>query len=125
MVLSSFLNIGVTLAIFKLLVKVPDENGKLVINDISLLSAACNNFKNLLGMLEVPLDLLFFSSFITDNTSSLFVGDTKKESAFGFFRYAEYLCFGFIRFPSTCLAVELKCFFNSVAIVQEFQLFYY
>ena len=39
MVQSSFLNIGITLAIFELLGKVPDENDKLVINDIGLLSA--------------------------------------------------------------------------------------
>ena len=34
MVRSSFLNIGITFAILKLLGKVPDENDKLVINDI-------------------------------------------------------------------------------------------
>ena len=39
MVRWSFLNIGITFAIFKLLGKVPDENDKLAINDIGLLSA--------------------------------------------------------------------------------------
>ena len=33
------LNIGITVEIFKLLGKVPDENDKLVINNIGLLSA--------------------------------------------------------------------------------------
>ena len=113
---SSFLNIGITFAIFKLSGKVPDENDRLAINDIGLLSAVCNNFRNLLGILEGPVDLLFFSSFITDNTSSLLVGDIKKELAFGFFRYSEYLCFGFINFSSICLAMEVKCLLNSLAI---------
>ena len=39
MVQSSFLNIRSTFAIFKLLGKGPDENHKLNINDIGLLSA--------------------------------------------------------------------------------------
>ena len=72
MVWLSFLNIGITFAIFKLLRKVPDENDKLAMNDIGLLSAVWKNFRNLLGILEGPVDLLFFSSFITDSTLSLF-----------------------------------------------------
>ena len=64
--------------------KVPDENDKLVINDIGLLSAVWKDFRNLLGILERSIDLLFFSSFITDNTLSLLVGDIKKELTFGF-----------------------------------------
>ena len=51
-------------------------------------------------MLEGSLDLLYFSSFITDNTPSRLVGDIKKKLAFGFFRSSEYLCFGFIKFAS-------------------------
>ena len=39
MVRSSFLNMGIIFAIFKLLGKVPDENDKLAVNDIGLLSA--------------------------------------------------------------------------------------
>ena len=39
MVRSSFLNIEITFAIFKLLGKFSDENDKLAINDIRLLSA--------------------------------------------------------------------------------------
>ena len=103
------LNIGITVEIFKLLGKVPDENDKLVINNIGLLSAGWKKFSNLLGMLEGSVDLLFFSSFITDNTLSLLVGDIKKELTFGFFRYSEYLCFGFVKFCSICLAMEVKC----------------
>ena len=72
MVRLSFLKIGVTFANFKLLRKVPDENDKLAMNDIGLLSAVWKNFRNLLGILEGPVDLLFFSSFITDSTLSLF-----------------------------------------------------
>ena len=70
----------------------------------------------LLWILEGPVDLLFFSSFITDNISSLLVGDTKKELEFRFFRYSEYLCFGFVKFSSICLAMEVKCLLNSLAI---------
>ena len=110
MVQSSFLNIRSTLAIFKLLGKGPDENDKLTINDIGLLSAVWNNFRNLLEILEGPVDLLFFSSLITDTTSSLLVGDIKKELACGSYRYSEYLCFGFDKFSSICLAMELKCY---------------
>ena len=120
MVLSSFLNIGITFAIFKLLGKVLDENDKLAINDIGLPSAVWNNFRNLLGILEGPVDLLFFSFFITDNTSSLLVGDIKKELAFWFFKYSEYLCFGFIKVSSICLTMEVKCLLNSLAISLEF-----
>ena len=100
MVQSSFLNIGITFAIFKLLGKVQDVSDKLATNDIGLLSAVWNNFRNLLGILEGPVDLLFLSYFITDNTLSLLVGDIKKEPAFGFFRYSEYLWFCFIKFSS-------------------------
>ena len=117
MVRSSFLNIGIiTFAIFKLLGKVPDENVKLAINDIGLLSAVWNNFRNLLGILEGSVDLLFLSSLITDNTSSRLVGHIMKELAFEFFRYSEYLCFGFIKFSSICLAMEVKCLLNLPAI---------
>ena len=120
MVQSSFLNIGITFAIFKLLGKVPDENDKLAINDIGLPSVIWNDFRNLLGILEGPVDLSSFSSFITDSTSSLLVGDIKNELAFGFFRYSEYLCFGFIKVSPICLAMDVKCLLNSLAISLEF-----
>ena len=69
MVRSSFLNIGIIFAIFKLFGKVPDENVKLAISDIGFLSAVWNNFRNFLGILEGSVNLLFFSSFITDNVA--------------------------------------------------------
>ena len=89
----------------------------LVINDIGLLSAILNNFRNLLEMLEGPVDLSFFSSFTADDTSFLLVGDIKKELAFGFVRYSEYLCSGFIYiYFSICLAMAVKCLLNSRVI---------
>ena len=87
---------------------VPDKNGKLIVKYVGLLSAVSNNFRNLLGMLEGSLDLLYFSSFITDNTPSRLVGDIKKKLAFGFFRSSEYLCFGFIKFSSISLAMKVQ-----------------
>ena len=54
------------------------------INDVGLLSAVWNNYRNLLGILEGPVDVLFFSSFITDSTSSLLAG--KKDLAVGSYR---------------------------------------
>ena len=83
MVRSSFLNIGVTFAIFKLSGKLPVENDKFAISDIGLPRAVWNDFKNLLGILAGPIDLQLLDSFIMDSTSSLFVGDKKKESVFG------------------------------------------
>ena len=76
MVGSSFLNIGIKFATFKLSGKLPPlpvENDKLSISDIVLLKAVWNNFKNLLGTLAGPVDLLLLNFFITDSTSSLFV----------------------------------------------------
>ena len=43
--------IRIAFVVFKLLGKIPDENHKLVINDIDLISAVWNNFTNLLGIL--------------------------------------------------------------------------
>ena len=52
----------------------------------SLLRAVWNNFKSL-GILAGPVVLLMFDSFDTDSTSSLFVGDIKKELVLEFVRY--------------------------------------
>ena len=60
MVRSSYLNIEITVAVFKLLGKFSDEDDKLSINDIGLLSAVWNKFRNLQGILEGPVDLLLF-----------------------------------------------------------------
>ena len=87
MVWSPFLNIGITFATFKLSERLLVENDKFTISDIGLLRAVWNNFKNLLKILAGPVDLLLLNLFITDNTSSLFVGDIKEELVFGLFRY--------------------------------------
>ena len=86
---SSLLNIGIIFVISKLVENVQDENDKLFPHELGLLSAVWNNFRNLLGMLEGPADLLFFSSFITDNAWSLLVGVINKELAFPCLRYSE------------------------------------
>ena len=86
MVRSSFLNAGITFAILKVSGKLSDGNDKFAISDIDLLRAVWNNFKNLLEILA-GADLLMLNFFITHNTSSLFLGDIKKELAFGFARY--------------------------------------
>ena len=84
---SSFLNIGITFATFKLSGKLPVENDKFPISDIGLLRVGWNNFKNLLGILAGPVDLLLLNYFITNNTLLLFVGNIKKELVFGLFIY--------------------------------------
>ena len=68
MVRLSFLNIGITFAIFKLSGKSLNGSDKSDIRDIDLLRAVWNNFKNLPGVLVGPVDLLFFNYFITDST---------------------------------------------------------
>ena len=85
MVRPSFLNTGITFSTSKLSGKFPVENYKFAISDIGLLQAIRNNFKSLLRILAGPVDILLLSSFITDRTSSLFVGDVKKELVFVFF----------------------------------------
>ena len=51
--------IMIAFVVFKLLGKIPDENHKLVINDIDLISAVWNNFTNLLGILGGPVIYYF------------------------------------------------------------------
>ena len=75
------------LHLHKLSGSLPVENDKFAISDIGLLRAVWNNFKNLLGILGTLVNLLMLDSFITDGTSSVFVGDIKKELVFGFFIY--------------------------------------
>ena len=84
---SPFLNIGITFVTFKLSGKLLVENDKFAISEIGLLRKVWNNFKDFLGILVGPVDLLLLNSFITNNTSSLFVGDIKKELVFRLFRY--------------------------------------
>ena len=89
----------------------------LVINDIGLLSAILNNFRNLLEMLEGPVDLSFSSSFTADDTSFLLVGYKERigiwvRSIFRIFMFWFYIYIYF----SICLAMAVKCLLNSRVI---------
>ena len=85
---SSFYYIGITFAVFKVEGKVPVEKDILAIKDIGSLSVVLKTFRNLSGMLDGPIDLLFFSLVISLRNSSAFVGFIKKYS-FGLLRYLE------------------------------------
>ena len=110
MLQSCFWNIRVTFEIFKLLEKLPDENGKFIISDIDLLRTVWNNFKNLLGILADSTYLLLLDFFITDTTLSRFVGATYKERnnvwiclifvLFMFWFYYFFFCKVFVEFIS-------------------------
>ena len=78
-----------TFAVFKVEGKVPVEKDILAIKDIGSLSVVLKSFRNLRGMLDDPIDLLFFSLIISQRTSSGFVGFIKKEYSFGLLRYLE------------------------------------
>ena len=54
--------------------------------DIGSLSEVWNNFRNLVGMLEGPVDLLFCRIFISESTSSAFVGLIRNDFLFGFLK---------------------------------------
>ena len=84
----SFLYIGITFAVFKVRGKVPVEKDKLAIKDIGSLKVVLKSFRNLRGMLDGPIDLLFFSLVTSQRTSSTFVGFI-KEYSFGLLRYLE------------------------------------
>ena len=86
---SSFLYIGITFAVFKGEGKVPVEKDILAIKDIGSLIVVLKSFRNLKGMLDGLIDLLFFSLVISQRTSSAFVGFIKKEYSFGLLRYQE------------------------------------
>ena len=66
------------------------ELQKLAIISIGLVGAVSNNFRNLIGIVKDPKDLLFFWFFISARTSSLLVGVIKKRLSFGFFRYLDF-----------------------------------
>ena len=74
---------------FKVEGKVPVEKDILAIKDIGSLSVVLKSFRNLRGMLDGLIDLLFFSLVISQRTSSAFVGFIKKEYSFGLHRYLE------------------------------------
>ena len=85
---SSFLYVGITFAVFKVKEKVPFKKDIIAIRDISV-SVVLKSFRNLREMLDGPIDLLFFSSVISQKASSAFAGFLKKEYSFGLLRYLE------------------------------------
>ena len=84
---SSYLYIGITFTVFKVEGKVPVEKYILVIKNIGSLTVVLNSFRNLRGMLDGPIDLLFYSLVVSQRTSSVFNGFIKKEYSFGLLRY--------------------------------------
>ena len=66
--------------------KIPIEKDKLAKRAIGSLRAFWNSFRNLVGILEGPVDLLFLNIFIMEATFSLLVKVMKKESLLGFFK---------------------------------------
>ena len=84
--LESFLWIGITLAVFKRVGKVPVVkerlNKSVSCSEMSFLSI----FKTLLGILYGPVDLLISREEIIILISSLLVGERKNESGFSFVR---------------------------------------
>ena len=84
---SSYLYIGITFTVFKVEGKVPVEKYILAIKNIGSLTVVLNSFRNLKGMLDGPIDLLFYSLVVSQRTSSVFNGFIKKEYSFGLLRY--------------------------------------
>ena len=84
-----FLKSGITFAVFGFVWKIPVENDKLAKRSIGSLKAFWNSFRNLVGILGGPVDLMFLSTFIMEATSFLFVGVMKKEFLLGVFRNLE------------------------------------
>ena len=84
--LESFLWIGITLAVFKRVRKVPVVKERLnksaSCSEISFLSI----FKTLLGILYGPVDLLILREERINLISSLLVGEMKNASGFSFER---------------------------------------
>ena len=83
---SSFWNIEITFAIFRVEGKFPIEKVILAIKDVGSLSEVWNNFRNLVGMLEDVVDLLFFRFFISESHSPAFVGLINNDCSLGFLR---------------------------------------
>ena len=70
---SSFLKIGVTFAVLRMLGNINISIEILANNEMGLLSSFLNSFKKLVGMLAGPNAFLAFSELIIDVTSSSFV----------------------------------------------------
>ena len=80
---SPFLKIGITLAIFKLLGKIPDTKDSLKRRERSLEMGVSRIFRSLTGILFGPLDLPSFNDCIREETSLDVQGEIKKESKLG------------------------------------------
>ena len=98
---------------------------KLAVSAIVLLRLVWNNFIKLSRNTGRPRRFSFCRLFISDRTSLLFAGVIKKELSYGFFRYLEYWCFGFISFSFTCLTTEVKYLINSFAISDGLVTFFF
>ena len=99
---SSFLKSEITFTLFRFVGKIPDENDKLAKRSIGSPKVLRNSFKNLIGVLEGPVDLLFrfynggYFLFIRwSNEGRIFKG-----------RNFEKWQFGLISFFSMLLAIE-------------------
>ena len=80
---SSFLYIGIKFAVFNVKGKIPVEKYILAIKDIGSLSVVLKSCRNLRGMLDGSIDLLFSSLVLSQRTSSVFVGFIKKDYSLG------------------------------------------
>ena len=70
---SSFLKIGVTFALLRMLGNIDVSREILANNKMSLLSSFLNSFKKLFGMLSGPNAFFAFSELIIDVTCSSFL----------------------------------------------------
>ena len=104
--------------------KVSDDNIKLVINDLYRLkiehSVVWINFTDLRDARRSCAFTIFSLFYLyTGSTLSLFVVDIKKDLVFGFFRYSECLCFGFIKLFSICLVMEWSVYWIYTLAISE------
>ena len=87
--MESFLCTGITLAVFSIEEKTPEEKEILNISDSSLEMSFVSNFNILVGKLLGPTDLLESNEDMTSSISVLSVGLTKKEILDLFLRISE------------------------------------
>ena len=80
---SSFLKIGVTFAVLRMLGNIDVWRELLASNEMGLLTSSLNSFKKLVGMFAGPNAFLAFSELIIDVTSSSFVALNVKVSSTG------------------------------------------
>ena len=82
-----FLEVGITLACFKISWKVRDEKNKLISSDIGLDKRFLKSLRILVGTLPEPAILFVFSVLSMSSTSFFVEVDKKKEFSFEFFKY--------------------------------------